>query len=233
MLVVPSIDVENGRSRIVHWPGASSGVGSPTDRPERIAERFVEAGAQLIHLVDMDGARTGAPANLEAIGRVAGRVAVPLQVAGGLEGGDNIRLAFAAGATRVVVGMSVADKPAVLQACLEVAGDWLAVGLDPRPDRIAAYPWHRPAPPTLVQLAGELVDRGVRRLVLSHGGARPDLGFLSELARLTRAELFVAGGSVDIDVIKGLRDAGIAGIILGAPLLSGAIDFAKALEAAA
>jgi phosphoribosylformimino-5-aminoimidazole carboxamide ribonucleotide (ProFAR) isomerase len=82
-------------------------------------------------------------------------------------------------------------------------------------------------------LAGELVDHGVHRLVLSHGGARPDLGFLSELARTTRAELFVAGGSVDIEAIKGLRDAGIAGIILGAPLLSGAIDFVKALEAAA
>ena len=232
MLVVPSIDVENGRSRIVHWPGAAAGVGSPTDRPDRIAERFVEMGASLIHFVDLDGARSGTPANLEAIGRVASRVAVPIQVAGGMEGGDNIRLAFAAGATRVVVSMSIADKPELLHDCLEVAGDWLAVGLAPRPDRIAAYPWHRPAPPSLLELAGELVDHGVRRLVLSHGGARPDLGFLSELARTTRAELFVAGGSVDIDAIKGLRDAGIAGIILGAPLLSGAIDFAKALEAA-
>ena len=83
-----------------------------------------------------------------------------------------------------------------------------------------------------MDLAGELVDHGVRRLVLSHGGVRPDLGFLAELARNTRAELFVAGGSVDLDAIRGLRDAAIAGIILGEPLLSGAMDFAKALEAA-
>jgi phosphoribosylformimino-5-aminoimidazole carboxamide ribotide isomerase len=233
VLVVPSIDVANGRSRLVYWPGASAGVGSPTDRPDRIAERFVEAGATLIHIVDMDGARAGHPANLEALGRVASRVAVPLQVAGGMEGADNIRLAFAAGATRVVVSMAVADRPELLHECLEVAGDWLAVGLDPRPDRIAAYPWHRPAPPSLVDLAGELVDHGVRRLVLSHGGAVPDLGFLAGLARTIRVELFVAGGSVDLDAIKGLRDAAIAGIILGEPLLSGALDFAKALEAAA
>ncbi len=233
MLVIPSIDVENGRSRLVHWPGAAAGVGSPTDRPERIAERFVAQGAQLIHFVDMDGARAGEPVNLEAIGRVAGRVAVPLQIAGGMEGADNIRLAFAAGATRVVVSMTVADRPELLRECLAVAGDWLAVGLDPRPERIAAYPWHRPAPPSLEELAGELVDHGVRRLVLSHGGARPDLGFLAGLARTLRAELFVAGGSVDLDTIKGLRDAQIAGIILGEPLLSGAVDFAKALEAAA
>ena len=233
MLVIPSIDIANGRSRIVYWPGAAAGVGVPTDRPERIAERFVEAGATLVHFVDMDGARAGHPVNLEAIGRVASRVAVPIQVAGGMEGADNIRLAFAAGATRVVVSMAVADRPELLNECLDVAGDWLAVGLDPRPDRIAAYPWHRSAPPGLVDLAGELVDHGVRRLVLSHGGAVPDLGFLSVLARTIRAELYVAGGSVDIDTIKGLRDSAIAGIILGEPLLTGAVDFAKALEAAA
>ncbi len=233
MLIVPSIDIENGRSRIVHWPGAATGVGTPSDRPDRIAERFVAAGATLIHIVDLDGARAGRPANLEAIGRIASRVAVPLQLAGGMEGADNIRLAFAAGATRVVVSMVMADRRETLRECLAVAGDWLAVGLDPRPDRIAAYPWHRPAPPSLIDLAGELVDLGVRRLVLSHGGARPDPKSLAEMARTIRAEIFVAGGSVDLDSIRVLRDTSIAGIILGEPLLSGAVDFAKALEAAA
>ena len=233
MQVVPSIDVLNGRSRLVYWPGASTGVGAPTDRPERIAEQFVAAGATSIHLVDMDGARAGHPMILEALGRVALRTAVPLQVAGGMESADGIRLAFAAGATRVVVSMALADRPELLHECLEVAGDWLAVGLDPRPDRIAAYPWRRNAPPSLVDLVGELVDHGVRRLVLSHGGAVPDMAFLAELARTTRAELFVAGGSVNIEMIKRLRDISVAGIILGEPLLSGAVDFAKALEAAA
>ena len=85
MEVVPSIDVENGRSRLVHWPGAATGEGSPTDRPERIAERFVSQGATLVHIVDMDGARAARPVNLEAMGRIASRVAVPLQVAGGME----------------------------------------------------------------------------------------------------------------------------------------------------
>jgi phosphoribosylformimino-5-aminoimidazole carboxamide ribotide isomerase len=232
VLIIPSIDVENGRSRLVYWPGVSTGVGAPTDRPDRIAEKFVAMGAQLIHMVDMDGARAGKPGNLEAMGRIAGRVAVPLQVAGGMEGAANIRLAFAAGATRVVVSMSIADRPELLHECLEVAGEWLSVGLDPRPDRIAAYPWRRPAPPSLLELAGELVDHGVRRFVLSHGGAVPDLGFLAGLARTIRAELFVAGGSLNLESIKGLRDAGFAGIILGEPLLTGAVDFAKALEAA-
>ena len=61
MRIVPSIDLEKGRSRIVFWPGASTGVGAPTDQPARIARHFVDHGATLIHLVDFDGARGGAP----------------------------------------------------------------------------------------------------------------------------------------------------------------------------
>ena len=85
MQVIPAIDLEGGRSRLVYWPGAAAGTGAPTDRPDRIAERFVGLGARLIHLVDFEGARAGSPGNLEAVGSVAARVAVPLQVAGGVD----------------------------------------------------------------------------------------------------------------------------------------------------
>jgi len=234
--VIPAIDLEKGRSRIVSWPGAAAGVGAPTDRPEVIAERFASQGARVVHLVDFDGARSGAPANLDAVGRVAGRIAIPIQLAGGLEGADQIRLAFAAGATRVVLAMSVADQPDLVRACVEVAGDWLAVGLDPRPDRIAAFPWRAggpAAPPTLEGLIGRLADLGVRRFVLSHGGARPDPALLSGIVRTFDADVLVAGGVADLDGIRSLRDSGIHGVILGEPLLSGAIDYTAALEAAA
>ena len=234
MQVIPSIDIAGGRSRVVFWPGVSAGVGAPTDRPDRIAERFVELGARVIHVVDFDGARTGRPANLEAIGAIASRVAVPIQLAGGLEAADHVRLAFAAGATRVVLAMSVADDPPLLADCLGVAGEWLAVGLDPRPERLAAFPWKRPAPPASVEaLVDELVARGVSRFVLSHGGIEPDTNLLGRLARSTAADFLVAGGALDLDGVRRLRDAGVTGIILGEALLSGAVDFTQALEAAA
>jgi len=233
MQVIPSIDLEAGRSRLVSWPGAATGAGVPTDRPEQIAARFVEQGARIVHLVDFDGARAGQPRNLEAVGRIAARVAVPLQLAGGLEDADPIRLAFAAGATRAVVSLAVADDPERLRACVAAAGDWLAVGLDPRPERLAAFPWRRPVPPTLGELAGELVGAGVRRFVLSHGGVEPDLDRLRELRRSFDVDLLVAGGVSDLDTVARLRDAGVAGIILGEPLLTGALDLATLLETAA
>ena len=214
------------------WPGASTGVGAPTDRPERIAAQFVELGAPLIHLVDFDGARAGQPVNLEAVGLVASRIATPLQLAGGVEGPDQIRLAFAAGATRVVLAMSVVEEPELLREAIAVAGDWLAVGLDPRPERLAAFPWRRTSVPSLDDLVGDLVDRGVRRFVLGHGGAAPDLELLSGLARAHDIDLLVAGGVRDVAGIGRLRDAGMSGIILGEALLSGAIDYSAAREAA-
>ena len=122
MRIVPSIDLEKGRSRIVFWPGASTGVGAPTDQPARIARHFVDHGATLIHLVDFDGARAGAPQNLAEIGAVAGLVATPLQVAGGVDSPEAIQIVFATGATRVVVGASLLDEPELLVACARAAG---------------------------------------------------------------------------------------------------------------
>lgn len=215
------------------WPGASAGVGTPTDRPEVIAARFVAEGACLVHLVDLDGAERGRPVNLEAIGRVAARVAIPLQVAGGLGGAEEVRLAFAAGATRAVLGMAAADDPALVRDCVAVAGDWLGVGLDPRPERIAAFPWRTWSAPTLEGIVDALAALGVGRVVLSHGGTDPDPALLARLVHAARVEVLVAGGIGDLAAIRRLRDVGVAGVILGEVLLSGQLAYPAALEAAA
>jgi len=233
VLVIPAIDVDKGRSRVVFWPGVSAGIGAPTDRPERIAEHFVSLGAPLIHVVDFDGARSGAPVNVEAIGAIASRVATPLQLAGGVDSPEAIRVAFAAGATRVVATLAVADDPALLRACLDVAGDWLAVGLDARANRLRAFRWHRATPPTLAELLSELAGRGVRRFVLGHATGDAEVAEIAALARTVDADLIVAGGVTDLEGVRRVRDTGAAGIILGEALLSGAIDYETAREAAA
>ena len=169
MLIIPSLDLRAGRSRLVWWPGASSGSGTPTDRPAAIAEALVAQGAPLIHLVDLDGARQGRPANVEAIAAVARAVACPLQVAGGIDGPEQVELAFAAGATRVVLPLwSVAEDAERLAACLRIGGDWLAVGLDARPESLRDYPWQRRSAPSLEALVREFAGAGVHRFVLSH-----------------------------------------------------------------
>jgi phosphoribosylformimino-5-aminoimidazole carboxamide ribotide isomerase len=234
MQVIPSLDLQGGRSRLVWWPGAAAGAGAPTDRPDRICRWFVEAGAPSVHLVDLDGAKAGRPMNVATIQEVARAVATPLQLAGGIDGPEQIELAFAAGATRVVVPMwAVAEDPGRLEACLAIAGDWLAVGLDARPERLVEFPWKRGAPPSLAALVGGLADAGVRRFVLSHGGAAPDLAMLAALARSVPADILVAGGVNDLGVVTALREAGVSGVILGEAIFSGALDYAAATLAAA
>jgi phosphoribosylformimino-5-aminoimidazole carboxamide ribotide isomerase len=232
MQVIPSLDIQAGRSRLVWWPGASTGLGTPTDRPAAIAESLVAQGAPAIHLVDLDGARQGRPANLEAVGAVARAVAKPLQVAGGIDGPEQIEIAFAAGATRVVVPLwAVAEDHARLSECLRIGRDWLAVGMDARPESLVDYPWRQRTPPSLSDLSHELNAAGVRRFVYSHVSA--DGG--ATMARLRQgldAELLVAGGVSSIDEVVALRDAGLDGVILGEALFTGLIDLAEALRAA-
>ncbi len=234
MQVIPSIDIRNDRSRVIWWPGASTGTGTPTDRPERIATAFVAAGAPAIHLVDLDGPGQGRPVNLTAISAVSRAVAVPLQLAGGVDGPEQVELAFAAGATRVVLPMWLAaEDPGRLAACLRIAGDWLAVGLDARPERIAEYPWPGGRAPSLADVVGGLADAGVRRFILSHGGRTPDPALLAGLVAGVDADLVVAGGVTEVGTLAALRDAGVSGVILGEALFTGAIDLAAAIRAAA
>ncbi|HUG49165.1 MAG TPA: HisA/HisF-related TIM barrel protein [Candidatus Limnocylindria bacterium] len=228
MKLIPSLDLQAGRSRLVFWPGASAGQGTPTDRPERIARHFVELGAPLLHLVDLDGAQRGAPANTEAIQRVAREVAVPLQLAGGVDGPEQIELAFACGATRVVVPLwAVAESDENLHACLGAAGDWLAVGLDGRPERLRDYPWQSGPVPSWAQVVERLAGAGVRRLVVSHWRA-DELDDMLVVLRGHDVELQLAGGVTDAGVLARLRAAGVDALIVGEALFNGTIDYAAA-----
>jgi phosphoribosylformimino-5-aminoimidazole carboxamide ribotide isomerase len=233
MQVIPSLDIQNGRSRLVWWPGASTGVGAPTDRPAAIAEALVAQGAPAIHLVDLDGARQGSPANLEAIGAVARAVAKPLQLAGGVDGPEQIEIAFAAGATRVVIPLwAVVEDHTKLADCLRIGRDWLAVGLDARPESMRGYPWRQRPEPSLDELIIEFNAAGVRRFVFSHLPADGAAAMVTGLSSGLDAEIMVAGGVASIDDLMTLRDAGFAGLILGEALFTGSIDLGEALRAA-
>ena len=128
---------------------------------------------------------------------------------------------------------SVAEDRDVLDAALRVAGDWLAIGVDAREERLAGYPWRQRPVPGLVELVTELEAAGVRRFVLSHGGASPDLERLRRLASSVQAEIVVAGGVDQASTVVELRRAGIGAVILGEVLFDGRLTLADAIAAAA
>jgi phosphoribosylformimino-5-aminoimidazole carboxamide ribotide isomerase len=234
MLVIPSLDIQAGRSRLVWWPGAATGKGTPTDRPAVIAAALVELGAPAVHLVDLDGAARGRPVNVDAIGAVARAVARPLQVAGGIDGPEQIELAFAAGATRVVMPLwAVVEDRVLLAECLRIGGDWLAIGMDARSESLRDHPWRGRTIPTLGELVEELGLAGVRRLVLSHLAGKDGAVVVRDLITRTAADLVVAGGVTDLDAVRSLRDAGASAVILGEALFSARIDLVEASRVAA
>jgi phosphoribosylformimino-5-aminoimidazole carboxamide ribotide isomerase len=232
MYVIPSIDVAAGRSRLVWWPGASSGSGSPTDRPAAIAEAFVAQGAPAVHVVDLDGAAAGRPVNTDAIAAIARAVAKPLQLAGGVDGPEQLRIAYAAGATRVVMPLwAVVEDEAALAESLRIGGDWLAVGMDVRSTSLEGYPWRRHRHPVVTALAAELHEAGVQRFVFSHVADEAGRATVSQAVAELDAEVLVAGGVRSLTELHGLRQAGVDGVILGEVLFTGAIDLAEAIAA--
>ena len=189
-------------------------------------------GARLIHLVDFGGARAGVPVETEAIGAIASRVAVPIQLAGGLASADAIRLVFAAGATRVVLGTASPTSPTTCgRACRSPATGsrwaWIRGPTGWRPSvaaRVAADgrdPRRRAG-----RRRGRTLRPDPRR-------RRTDLERVRSLVRTYDAEFLLAGGVRDLDGLRRSRDAGVAGVILGEALMSGAIDYPEALAAAA
>jgi phosphoribosylformimino-5-aminoimidazole carboxamide ribonucleotide (ProFAR) isomerase len=133
----------------------------------------------------------------------------------------------------VVPLWAVVEDADRLAACLAIAGDWLGVGLDARPERLRDYPWKRYLPPTtLEQVVGELAAAGVRRVVLSHGGATPDLAALGRL-RASGVEVVMAGGVADMAAVDRHADAGVDAVIVGEALFTGAVSLGGARPASA
>jgi phosphoribosylformimino-5-aminoimidazole carboxamide ribotide isomerase len=183
----------------------------------------------MLHLVDLDGAVRGAPANTAAIQAISRAVAVPIQLAGGVDGPEQIELAFAAGATRVVIPLwAVAESVDVLRASLRVASDWLAVGVDARPERLRDYPWHG-APPSFDRLVLMLADEGVRRVVISHWSPM-ELDGVSAVIGNRDLEVQLAGGATSLEHVQAARDVGAHALILGEALFTGAVDYVTALK---
>ena len=233
--VIPAIDLEAGRSRIVYWPGAGGRDRRP-DRPAGPDRRAVRGARRAAHPPRRlrRRPRPARPATSRPSAPIAARVAVPLQVAGGVDSadGDPPRLRRRGDAGRADHGHR---RPARRPARLPRRGRRLAGG---RPGPAAGAAGGLPVATAARRrpsrrLVGELVGAGVARFVLSHGGAEPDLDRTRELVRSYDAEILVAGGVRDLDGLRRLRDTGVAGVILGEALLSGAIDYPAALEAAA
>jgi phosphoribosylformimino-5-aminoimidazole carboxamide ribotide isomerase len=233
MIVYPAIDIRGGRCvRLIE--GDFDRETRYDSDPSVAARRWVGAGAEWLHVVDLDGAVAGRPINVEAVAQIRAAVDVPIQLGGGLRLLTDLEDVFGAGVDRAILGtVALRDGELVAEAVARW-GDRIAVALDARDGRLATDGWLGETDTGAVEAAQRLAQSRVRHFVytdIRRDGtlSGPDLPGLSELIETVDADVIASGGIASIDDLKAVATAGAAGAIVGRALYDGRIDLAEAM----
>lgn len=232
MLVIPAIDLRDGRAvRLMQGDYARETVYG--DDPVEVARRWSEAGADMVHVVDLDGARSGLSEQLDLVRSIAG--VMPVEVGGGLRTEADVAQALRAGARRVVVGTAALDLDLVTALVVEY-GDRLVVALDTRSGVVATEGWTRDSERTLIELAEQLLEIGVQRFLhtdVERDGTltEPNFDSLRRLIGLG-APVIASGGVSSLEDIERLRDLGTEAVIVGRALYEETFTLREAIARA-
>ncbi|MFP4041096.1 MAG: 1-(5-phosphoribosyl)-5-[(5-phosphoribosylamino)methylideneamino]imidazole-4-carboxamide isomerase [Desulfosudaceae bacterium] len=239
MIVIPAVDIKNGRCvRLLQGDMNAETVFS--DDPAAMAVRWASQGAELIHLVDLDGAVQKRPCNLTAIEKIIDQVDRPVQVGGGIRDMATLRMYLERGVSRVVIGSSaIHDADFIQAACREFPGR-IVLGIDARNGQVAIEGWTETTTVTAVDLARKFEGTGLAAVNFTdihRDGMQtgPNLAAIREFAEAIDIPVVASGGVstlADIKALAGLRDCGITGVITGRALYEGSLDLAEAIAAA-
>ena len=169
MILYPAIDIRDGHAvRLTRGDYAEETVYD--DDPLEAARRWLGQGARALHVVDLDGARSGEPQNLEHVRRIAAEAEVPLQVGGGLRDPEAVTAALEAGADRVVLGTAALAEPELVEALAADHGERIVVGVDARRGQVAVEGWERETHAGAAESVSELAATGSSQVRLHAGG---------------------------------------------------------------
>jgi phosphoribosylformimino-5-aminoimidazole carboxamide ribotide isomerase len=235
VILYPAIDILDGHAvRLVQgdFDQRTEYAADPLDA----AREWAAAGAQRLHVVDLDGARAGSPVNLERVGRIVAETGLPVQLGGGLRSSTAVAAAFAAGVQRVVLGTAAFTDEALLADALAEHGQRVVVSVDVRGGLVSTAGWTQTGSLAAVAAVAALVRRGVRSFVYTDvdrdgmlGGL--DLGALGRVTDAVEGELLYSGGIgslADLRALAGLRDPRLAGVIAGKALYERRFTVAEA-----
>jgi len=213
MLVIPAIDLKNGSCvRLVQ--GRESDVTVYDENPVEVAKQFARAGAQMIHVVDLDGAFTGGESPNRAVAKkIATAIDVPVEVGGGIRTVDDVQQLCDAGVARVVLGTVAVESPELLRDLVARFGEKICVGIDARNGQVATRGWQTETQIKAADLARLVVGFGVRRIIytdISRDGmlTGPNVEQTVSVARAANVHVTASGGVSSLDDIRHLRDAG-------------------------
>ena len=237
MLIFPAIDLYGGKA-VRLFKGDYDQMTVYSDDPVSVAKTFASCGATCIHLVDLEGAKTGETPNLDVISRIVKETSLFAEVGGGIRSFSTMERYLAAGVSRVILGTAAVTEEGFVAEAVKRFGDAVAVGVDIRDGYVAIRGWQESSALRYDAFLATLSDIGVKTVIctdISRDGAMKGAnhGLYGELSKAFPKIDFIASGGVssmeDVRILSGMA---LYGAIIGKAYYTGAIDLAEAIEVA-
>jgi len=236
MIILPAIDLVDGKA-VRLFKGDYNEMTVYSEDPAAVAKAFEAAGAEYIHLVDLEGARDGGTPNMPTIRRILEQSSLFVEVGGGIRSMETIKAYISAGVSRVILGTAAVKNQALVAEAVAAYGDKIAVGIDVKDGYVAIKGWTEKSAYTCEEFFAKMQDMGVSTIIctdISRDGAMKGTNRLlyKELSQRFSTNIVASGGVSDIEDVKALREMGLYGAIIGKAWYTGAIDLAQAIEVA-
>ena len=236
MILFPAIDLYEGKA-VRLFKGDYAQMTVYSEHPEEIGKDFAACGATHVHLVDLEGARSGETPNLETVLKIREASGLFCEIGGGVRNMDVVDRYLNAGLDRVILGTAAVEDEAFLRRAVEKYGERIAVGADIKDGRIAIRGWLETSDCTAMDFCREMQQMGIRTLIctdIDKDGAMK--GTNHELYRQLQEELdldlVASGGVSSLEDVRRLRAEGLYGAIIGKAYYTGAVDLREAIEVA-
>jgi phosphoribosylformimino-5-aminoimidazole carboxamide ribotide isomerase len=234
MEIIPAIDLRGGRC-VRLYQGDYNREIRFSDDPLRVALKWQSQGAPRLHIIDLDGAASGEPQNLEIARQIAAATLLPTQLGGGIRTMETIKEVLTAGIERVILTTAAVEDPDMLKQACRKYGDYIIISIDAREGLIATHGWQQDTGIRAVDFARSMSQLGVQRLIYTdiiRDGTltEPNFTAIAELVNVSGLPVIAAGGISSILHLKMLKQLGVEGAILGRALYSEDINLKEAIE---
>ena len=235
MVLFPAIDILSGKA-VRLYKGDYNAVTVYSERPWEFAEDFVDKGCSAIHIVDLDGAKSGETVNIDTVKRIAAVKGLYSEIGGGIRNMETVSRYLEAGVDRVILGTAALKDPWFLKNALREYGDEIAVGVDLKDGKVAVKGWLETSNKDGIEFLKELEDLGVEGVIvtdISRDGAMKgtNLDLYGRIKEEVSLKVTASGGVSTIEDIVALKSMGLYGAIIGKAYYTGAIKLKEALEA--
>lgn len=235
MIVIPAIDLKDGKCvRLLQ--GRKEDVTVYSDNPAEMAEKWVDMGARLLHVVDLDGAFTGEQKNFNSISEIRKAIHIPIEVGGGIRNIGRIETLVDLGVDRIIIGTSAAKDPDMVKDACEKFPGKVLVGIDAKDGKVAVKGWVEITELGAIKFAKQMQDIGAAGIIytdISRDGmlTGPNIDAMAKMVKAVDIPVIASGGVSKLDDIKNLKKIdNLWGVITGKALYSGALDLKAAIE---